>query len=474
MSNQISKLSVGKQRANLDAMVILLGRGISQRRLYFADHPRVKGFGNQYVTMLQAFLADQSLGAFFLGVVDGQLVHEGRSLHGPSVMGAPLIRFVELLHGGGLTFRSTTTPQDIRELISLAAELKDPTENLGESRRLFISRGIENVDLAAAYSDPLLLDTEDERRVWEGRDARDRDLPSPVLIYQALFDVVTAAHANATMGRTVDIESARAACEHLVRCTEASFTDMMQLMRYPDFDTYTVGHSVRVAALAVYVGGQLGMDREQILSLGTASLLHDVGKSKIPDDILFKPGRLDAEEFAVMRQHPRLGAEILLEHRSVTPLDVAAAWGHHLRHDGGGYPAPEEWTSRSRAVALIQVCDVYEALTATRPYKKALTSLAAYRIMMDDVDAFDPDLLRRFVAILGFYPPGNHVRLSDGRLGTVTTAGSDPALPLVRLTHDDAGSFLPTVDQQEIDLGAETNERLSVHCAMSDTDTMLT
>ncbi len=170
------------QQLSLDELVIMLGRGIAQRRLYFADHPRIKGFGEQFVIKLEAFLANGSLGAFFLGVAEGKLVFEGRSLHGPSVMGGPLIRFLDMLHGGGLTFRSAVTPAEVNELIGLAAELKDPTDDLGESRRLFASRGIHEIELAAAYTDPLLVDSEEDRRIWEGRDSGDRDLPSPVLI----------------------------------------------------------------------------------------------------------------------------------------------------------------------------------------------------------------------------------------------------------------------------------------------------
>jgi putative nucleotidyltransferase with HDIG domain len=260
----------------------------------------------------------------------------------------------------------------------------------------------------------------------------------------------------------LDIDSARSVSEYLLHSTRDSFTDMIQLMHYPDYDSYTVGHSVRVAALAVHLGERLGLPEPDLLELGAAGLLHDVGKSKIPDEILFKPGRLSREEFTVMQSHARLGAEILMEHKTATPMDIAAAWGHHLRHDGGGYPEAPPWGTRSGITSLLHVCDVFEALTAIRPYKAPMTPREAYGIMFKDAGAFDPAILHAFVTTLGLYPPGNHVRLSDGRRGVVLTAGADIERPTVKLMRDADGRQLAEADQEEIALDADAGHSLSV------------
>ncbi|MBD3220274.1 HD domain-containing protein [bacterium] len=446
----------------LDQILITLGRGISRRRLYFADHPTVRELGDRVVDQLESYLVETGERSFFLGVVEGKLVHQGRALHGPSIMAAPLIRFVEACHAGGLVFGGETTPQEVRDFVAIAATLKDPPASLAEARAMLAREDIRSIGLASEYTDPLLLESEEDRQVWRGRDEGDHDLPSPVLVYQALFDVVTAANSCATTGRTLDIDSARAACEHLIRCTRSNFTDMMQLMQYPDYDSYTVGHSVRVAALAVYVGGRLGMENNELLSLGTAALLHDVGKSRIPEEVLFKPGKLDPQEYAVMQSHARLGAEVLLEHRNATPIDVAAAWGHHLRHDGGGYPTMPDWAVRSPAVGLVQVCDVYEALTAIRPYKAPMSPPGSFERMIGDPGAFDPGLLAAFVGSLGLYPPGSQVRLNDGRLGTVTAPGEDVVLPSVRITHRPDGELLPLDEQEHLDLAQQEADALAI------------
>ena len=438
----------------LDRLVILLSSAIAQRRLYFAKHPKVKGLGREFVDLLVRFLDATEQEELFLGVVDGKLVYEGRFLVGPSIAGGQLIRFVGMLHGGGFVFGRDVTADEVTDLLGLAAELQEPLGGLAEARALVAARGVSNVRVAAEYHDPVSLIASEEKVAWHGRDQGGGHLDSPVLIYQALYDVVSNSHTNTALDRMLDIDSARSVSEYLLHSTRASFTDIIQLMHYPDYDSYTVGHSVRVATLSVHVGDKLGLDDEQLLELGTAGLLHDVGKSKIPDEILFKPGRLDKEEYDIMQTHARLGAEILMEHKTATPMDIAAAWGHHLRYDGGGYPASPSWAVRNSVTALLQVCDVFEALTAIRPYKPPMTPREAYQIMLTDEGAFAPGVLHAFIRTLGLYPPGNHVLLSDGSRATVVEAGTDIERPQVHITHDDEGH--PILDEEDhvVDLGA--------------------
>ena len=155
-------------------------------------------------------------------------------------------------------------------------------------------------------------------------------------------------------------------------------------MHYPDFDTYTVGHSVRVALLAVLVGHNMKLDDELLLELCMAGLLHDVGKSQIPDEILFKPGRLDEDERTLMETHAQIGAEILMGHHQASPLAIAGAWGHHLRHDGGGYPDAPEWAARHFLTTLLQVCDVFEALTVIEKREILKTLSREIGAILDD------------------------------------------------------------------------------------------
>ncbi|MCI5211175.1 MAG: HD domain-containing protein, partial [Candidatus Electrothrix sp. ATG2] len=205
-----------------------------------------------------------------------------------------------------------------------------------------------------------------------------------------------------------------------------------------------------------------GVEKNQLVDFGTAALLHDVGKGRIPSEILYKRGKLNEEEFALMKSHPALGAEILLEHREATPMQIAGAWRHHIRYDRGGYPASPLWAVRGDFISLLQICDVFEALTAVRPYKPSLTPLSAFGIMINDKGAFDPELLSSFISTLGIYPPGSQVRLNNGCLATVIASGKEIDKPQVRITHDEAGAEVAVGSVPVLDLAKETQEKIEV------------
>lgn len=445
----------------LNALIVFLCRSIGQRKIYFSDHPIIRNSCEHFITDLKGFLSELERESLFIGIVDDKLIYDGNYLVGPSIMGLQLVEFAKALHCGGFVFGEDTAAWELQGFLDLTDGLKYPVANLQEAREFLTSRNITNIKLATHYTAPSALISQEDQVVWQGKDSGGH-LHSPLLIYQALFDVVAKAYGNVTLDRSIDINGAQSVSEHLLNSTRANFTDMLQLVHYPDHDSYTVGHSVRVATLAVFVGDNMGLDDEQLVDLGTAGLLHDVGKGKIPSEILFKAGKLSDDEFAIIKSHPRLGAKILLEHRDSTRMQVAAAWGHHIRYDGGGYPESPSWAVRSHIVALLQICDVFEALTAVRPYKPSITPLSAYGIMINDKGAFDPALLFAFVSALGIYPPGNRVRLTDGSQGTVVAVGSSIDKPFVQITQDETGMPLSTEQQLVLDLSKDSTGKPAV------------
>jgi len=436
---------------DIDGFVMLLTRTVAQRRLYGADHPKVTTSCRDLAERLATFLQQTQQDSLFVGVADGKLVYDGRYLIGPTIAGGQLIQLARKLNCGGFVLGRHAGADEFGRFLALAAERRDMPADLAEARELLASRGLKRISLAAEYRDPV-APADGAQLAWDGQADDGEDLPSPLLVYQALFDVVASAHGDALQDHVLDLDGTRAASEYLLRIARSSFTDIAQLVNYPDHDTYTVGHSVRVATLAVRVGDQLRLPPDRLLALSSAALLHDVGKSKIPEEILYKPSRLDRKEIEIIRAHTEIGAEILLEQKGASPLDLAAAYGHHLRHDGGGYPERPAWVVRHPLIALLQICDVFEALTAVRPYKSALTPRAAFEIMVGDKGAFDPPLLRAFIRAVGLYPPGNRVRLSDGRQGIVVASGLRLDAPRVRVTHDAAGRHVPDTEQPTIDL----------------------
>ena len=167
-------------------------------------------------------------------------------------------------------------------------------------------------------------------------------------------------------------------------------------------DPYTRGHCERLAEMSSRLGGRLGLPEEEIKALRWAGIVHDVGKVAVPDAILLKPGPLSADEIEVMRKHPVVGERIcapLKAFRLVLPI----IRHHHERHDGSGYPDGLRGSEIPVTAAILQLADVYDALTSDRPYRKASPPEVALTIMREECGRgwWNRELLEAFTAMLG-------------------------------------------------------------------------
>ncbi len=447
-------------------LIILLASGINQRRLYFDEHPKVRAFSQDFTLQLRKLIADAHDGSFSFGVFQGKFVRNSQYLVGPSIAGRSLIAFAENLGCGGFTFIWPIEPSDVVTFFRLAATTKERLPDLESSRRLFEREGIGHIILANPFAegkDGIIREGEPSPDNLPEEDPKSRAVDfAPLMdIYQALYEIVSRNSAQTIRGELLDIAGAMTTGERLVQATGSGVMDVMQFIRYPDYDSYTIGHSVRVAALAVVVARRLGLPDEIATSLATAGLLHDLGKGKIPEDILFKPGKLDEEERRIMQSHPALGAQVLIASGEANEIIVTAAWGHHIRQDGRGYPAMPPWHKPGIAATIVHVCDVFEALTAARPYKQPMVPQQAYQIMFKDRAAFDPRPLSALVQALGLYPPGSEVLLTDGSRGVVALPGKDLDNPAVRITHDPQGHALADAVRTLVHLEQEDQLEIS-------------
>jgi putative nucleotidyltransferase with HDIG domain len=176
---------------------------------------------------------------------------------------------------------------------------------------------------------------------------------------------------------------------------------MMPLLELKEYDQYTTTHAMNVSVLSMALAEFVGLSRDTVRHIGMAGLLHDLGKIRIPLDILNKPGKLSPEERKVVEAHPVDGARILLAGQD--PLDLAAlvAYEHHLMLDGGGYPCLHYPRNAQLASRLVHVCDVYDALRTKRPYRDAWESERAVAYIEQRAGTeFDPELAQAFSAML--------------------------------------------------------------------------
>lgn len=441
-------------------LIILLASGINQHRMYFDNHPKVQSLSTEFVGNLHFMLKESGHDEFAFGVFNSKFIRKGKYLVGPSIAGRSLIEFAENLCCGGFVFRLPLTSTDLVTFFRLGAEQKEKFANLETARAFFASAGLGHIELSIPFSE------NGEKEITDPKEQDDLEFMAsdfaPLLrAYQSLYETVATNNLAINGDNKINLDQARTCGEELVAVSDQGALDVMQFMRYPDFDSYTIGHSVRVAALGALLARELGWSRNLQNEIASAGLLHDLGKGKVPDDILFKPGRLSDEERKVMETHSVLGVRVLLANGETSPIILSAAWGHHLREDGRGYPVMPRWFERSSAAALIHVCDVFEALTAVRPYKNSMCPRRAYEIMVKDKGAFQPRMLAALIRTLGLYPPGSEVMLSDMRRAVVVAKGLQPERPLVRVTHDATGSRIASKDQPAIPLDGEPGLKIA-------------
>lgn len=208
---------------------------------------------------------------------------------------------------------------------------------------------------------------------------------------------------------------------HLIMEDESILLGMATIKNY---DQYTFNHSVNVAIYALTMGKRLGFSRKTLMELGMAALIHDIGKSKIPKEVLNKPGPLDDGEWDLMKGHLLMGVETLLNLKQlgeINPRVVIGIFDHHLKNDLSGYPKLFRKKEVSLFGRIIQMVDCYDAMTTPRIYKKLpYTPEQALAIMIKERGAiFDPILLKIFIGIVGMYPIGSLVLLNTREVGIV-------------------------------------------------------
>lgn len=226
---------------------------------------------------------------------------------------------------------------------------------------------------------------------------------------------------DARMGKAIEVEQAQELVEEISESVMRQPHALISLARLKNADEYTYMHSVAVCALMIALARQLGLDDDMVRECGLAGLLHDLGKMGIPNKILNKPGKLTDEEFTTIKSHPQIGARVLMDNPLVSPMVLDVVLHHHEKVDGSGYPHKLAGDTISLFAKMGAVCDVYDAITSNRPYKKGWSPAESIRKMAEwSKGHFDETVFQAFVKTVGIYPTGSLVRLESGRLGVVT------------------------------------------------------
>ncbi|MDF1552203.1 MAG: HD-GYP domain-containing protein [Deferrisomatales bacterium] len=280
----------------------------------------------------------------------------------------------------------------------------------------------------------------------------EEELQRAKVVYSEAKVMVKDLLVDARLGKSVDGERAAQVVDKMVDSIFRNPDALSSLSRLKNFDDYTFQHSLNVSVLALTLGRHLGLVQDELKRLGVGAILHDIGKMRVPEAILNKPGKYTDDEFEIMKRHPLHGAKILMDNKNV-PNDCAnVALNHHERFNGKGYPRGLSGMGIGKFGLISAIVDVYDAISSDRVYHKGMPShVAMQKIFEWGKNDFYPIYVQKFVQCVGIYPIGTPVRLDTGELGVVYRQHHNVLVrPWVRLVTDAAG--VPLARHRDVDL----------------------
>ncbi|MGA2383503.1 MAG: HD domain-containing phosphohydrolase [Gemmatimonadales bacterium] len=268
--------------------------------------------------------------------------------------------------------------------------------------------------------------------------------------YQRSVAVTKEVINSVRMGRTASVKKVKRAVQAIVDQVLSEETSLIGLTTLRDYDDYTFTHSVNVCIFSVALGRKLGLGKLQLYDLGMAALFHDVGKSRVPLEVLNKQGSLDEEEWRIMQAHPWLGVLTLFGLRGygeVPYRSMIGTYEHHMKVDLTGYPKSVRARQISIFSKIIAVADGFDAATSRRAYQT--TPIQPDSVLKEMIEnpkrGYDGILVKAFINLIGVYPVGTMVILDTYELGIVTAANSNPDVihrPVIRIVSDPAGGVV--------------------------------
>lgn len=254
---------------------------------------------------------------------------------------------------------------------------------------------------------------------------------------------------NETQLHSINLDEVKNAVQNIISDLLYSKDLLGNVMDIQGYDDYTFHHSVNTTIIALIMAISMGWPNSKLIELGMGVLMHDVGKIKVPPEILNKKGALTPGEFEEIKKHAEYGFEILRKNRDINLLSAHVALQHQERWDGSGYPRGLKGTQIHEYGRLAAVADVYEALTSKRVYRNALQPYEAYEYVIANSDKlFEPKVVQNtFSKCITPYPTGSGVSLTNGLRGNVVKQNpSFPTRPYVRMTHERDVRLIAPVD----------------------------
>lgn len=404
-------------------------------KLYPPGHPAVRDGVDELMKVITAFHdegVDVPLTFFENEVVLGE-----QMLPEESMLFDQLIRDMASAGMNAVNFQRGLTPSELERALPLLAADDTAIASLGGLDQAVSAMGLEHLEIAAVRS--LDKDVEEADQGEPGERANES--------YRGAIDLMRELNRLVQQNKVASAERVRGVVRSLVDNIISNQSAMMELSGLKDYDEYTFFHSVNVAILSLALGSMISSDRRFLNSLGVGALMHDIGKLTVDLQVLNKPGKLNPDEWELIRKHPLYGAELAATMPGLDRASIVVILEHHMRYDLDGYPERKPRRRQHLTSRIVAVADAYDAMTSRRSYSAARLQDESMEVLTKNVGtAFDPVLVRLFVQMMGVYPPRSVVRLRGGEVGIVVSATGNMFLPVVRVIADPSGTLVDPVD----------------------------
>jgi HD-GYP domain-containing protein (c-di-GMP phosphodiesterase class II) len=405
-------------------------------RFYPMDHPAVADAVGRLSDAIHVY-HDQGVDvqlAFF----EGEILLGSQVLAEESMLFDQLDRDMRAIGIGSIVFRVGISGAELMSASRILSADVDEAAAAGGVSKMAAEANLPHVQFASVH---VLATTADEHESGEPTETP-REAMSSALALLRETDLLL------QNDRQVSAARVNGVVRSLVDNVLANRYAMLQLTALRNYDEYTFYHSANVAVIALALGSCVSEDHRFLSSLGSGALLHDIGKLTIDPGLLNKPGPLTPEEWTQVRQHPISGAEMVAQLPGLDRSAIVTILEHHMRWDGSGYPSRTPRKPQHLCSRIVAIADAYDAMTSRRSYSAARVEDDAMLNIAQGADtAFDPALVRLFVAMMGLFPPRSAVRLSTGAVAIVLAADAvDPGRPVVRVITNPDGEFIAPED----------------------------
>ncbi|MFT7184685.1 MAG: putative nucleotidyltransferase with HDIG domain [Pseudohongiellaceae bacterium] len=265
-------------------------------------------------------------------------------------------------------------------------------------------------------------------------------LPAAIQYYDEAKKSVDNVLAALRFSHDINVQEVKMGVRSCVKSVLNNPNALLWLSQIKNRDDYTAEHSLRVSILSIALGRELNLLEQELEDLGLAAMLHDVGKIKIPLEVLNKEGALSKEEYDLIKTHTTEGRKLLMSKSDVPPVTVDVAYSHHEFVNGKGYPRGITAEKIPYFAKIVSVVDAFDAITSDRVYSKGRSTLEGMRILYDcKGHQFDDSIVRAFIRLIGIYPPGHIVELNNGEAGIILSCQPNnklrPKVIVVRNIH---------------------------------------